>query len=88
MFSELVSGVFVGLFVLVFVSLWILFFVKLVQNARRRRVLKYTDAIRATELVGRVRQMKVRGQQEQAVQLVQDELAMPAEVARSWVKSI
>ncbi|MER7367622.1 hypothetical protein [Nonomuraea wenchangensis] len=86
--GALLSAVFVGSFVLIFFSLWILFFVKLVQSFRQRRVLKYTDAVRATELVGRVRRLKVRGHEEQAIQLVQDELAMPPKAARSWVKSI
>ncbi|MET8007774.1 hypothetical protein [Nonomuraea glycinis] len=86
--GELASGIFVGVFVLGFVSMSIAFFVKLVQGGRQRRVLKYTDALRATELVGRVRQLKVRGHEEQAIQLVQDELAMPPKVARSWVKSV
>ncbi|SEU46080.1 hypothetical protein [Nonomuraea wenchangensis] len=86
--GALLSAVFVGSFVLIFFSLWILFFVKLVQSFRQRRVLKYTDAVRATELVGCVRQLKVRGHEEQAIQLVQDELAMPPKAARSWVKSI
>lgn len=41
------------------------------------------DALRATELVGRVRQLKVRGHEDQAIELVLDELAMPEKVARS-----
>jgi hypothetical protein len=86
--GELASAIFVGVFVLGFVSMSIAFFVKLVQGGRQRRVLQYTDALRATELVGRVRQLKVRGHEEQAIQLVQDELAMPPKVARSWVKAV
>jgi hypothetical protein len=82
------TSVFIGLFFLGFVSLGILFFVRLVQSFRQRRVLKYTDPVRATELVGRVRQLKVRGHAEEAIQIVQDELAMPPKVARSWVKCI
>ncbi|SDH05173.1 hypothetical protein [Nonomuraea jiangxiensis] len=86
--SQLASAAFVGLFILAFVSLGILFVVKLIQGVRQRRVLKYTDVLRATELVGRVRQLKVRGHEEQAIKMVQEELAMPARAARSWVKSI
>jgi hypothetical protein len=41
-----------------------------------------------TILTGRVRQLKVRGYEEQAIQLVQKERAMPPKAARSWVKSI
>lgn len=86
--DDLIPAVTVGLFAVIFISLWMLFFVKLVQSFRQRRVLKYTDSVRATELVGRVRQLKVRGYEEQAIQLVQNELAMPRKVARSWVKSV
>ncbi|WP_431917291.1 hypothetical protein [Nonomuraea jabiensis] len=88
MTDDIVSGLFVATFAVVFVSLWILFIVKAIQSFRQRRVLKYTDAVRATELTGRVRQLKVRGREEAAIQLVQEELAMPPHVARSWVKSI
>ncbi|MEU0566800.1 hypothetical protein ABZ297_15610 [Nonomuraea sp. NPDC005983] len=83
-----ISALFVAAFLVVFVAMWILFIVKLVQSFRQRRVLKYTDAVSATELVGRVRQLKVRGYEEQAILMVHDELAMPLKVARSWVKSI
>ncbi|MEU4574843.1 MULTISPECIES: hypothetical protein [Nonomuraea] len=86
--GELASAIFVGVFALVFISLWILFLVSMIKGVRQRRVLKYTDTFRATELIGRIRQLKVRGQEEQAIQLVQDELAMPPKVARSWVKSV
>ncbi|MEV6034067.1 hypothetical protein AB0L65_23140 [Nonomuraea sp. NPDC052116] len=72
----------------IFISFWIFFIVKATQAFRQRRVLKYTDAIRATEITGRVRQLKVRGREEEAIQLVQEELAMPPGVARSWVKCI
>ncbi|MEV4577592.1 hypothetical protein AB0K16_30550 [Nonomuraea jabiensis] len=88
MTDDIVSGLFVATFAVVFVSLWILFIVKAIQSFRQRRVLKYTDVVRATELTGRVRQLKVRGHEEAAIQLVQEELAMPPNVARSWVKSI
>ncbi|MEU7833295.1 MULTISPECIES: hypothetical protein [unclassified Nonomuraea] len=75
---------FLGLFAC-FLVFWVVMVVRIL---RQRRVLKYTDAVRATELTGRVRQLKVRGYEEQAVRLVQEELAMPPKVARSWVKSI
>ncbi|MEU4227218.1 hypothetical protein AB0F17_23235 [Nonomuraea sp. NPDC026600] len=75
-------------FALLFVAFWISFVVVAVRGLRQRRVLKYTDAVRATELTGRVRQLKVRGREAYAIQLVQDELAMPEKLARSWVKSI
>ncbi|GGO78618.1 hypothetical protein [Nonomuraea cavernae] len=86
--TDLIPVVVPGLFAVLFIAFWIFFIFKLVQSFRQRRVLKYTDALRATELVGRVRQLKVRGYEEQAIQLVQDELAMPPKVARSWVKSV
>ncbi|MEV5495833.1 hypothetical protein AB0M50_10580 [Nonomuraea fuscirosea] len=86
--TDLIPVVVPGLIAAIFIAFWIFFIFKLVQSFRQRRVLKYTDALRATELVGRVRQLKVRGHEEQAIQLVQDELAMPPKVARSWVKSI
>ncbi|MEU6726499.1 hypothetical protein ABZ917_22600 [Nonomuraea wenchangensis] len=72
-----------------FLVFWIVGVVRAVVQLRlQRRVLKYTDVIRATELSGRVRQLKVRGYEEQAVRMVQEELAMPEELARSWVKSM
>ncbi|MEU4834318.1 hypothetical protein [Streptosporangium sp. NPDC023615] len=80
--------IFVGLFVTLFVCLFIFFVVLMVKGIRQRRVLKYTDPVRAMDIVGRVRQLKVRGNEEEAVLLVQNELAMPADEARSWVKSI
>ncbi|MFG2077729.1 hypothetical protein [Nonomuraea maritima] len=86
--DEIGTIVFLPLFALVFVSGWIIFMVKLVQGIRQRQVLKYTDLLRATELVGRVRQLKVRGHEDQATELVQDELAMSEKVARSWAKSV
>ncbi|MFF0776601.1 hypothetical protein ACFYUK_47520 [Nonomuraea wenchangensis] len=86
--GDLLLNIFLGLFILIFVSGWILFVVSGIRHFRRTRVFKYTDPLRATELVGRVRQLKVRGHEEQAIQLVQDELAMPHKAARSWVKSV
>ncbi|MGA5761759.1 hypothetical protein [Nonomuraea bangladeshensis] len=72
-----------------FLVFWIVGVVRAVVQLRlQRRVLKYTDVMRATELSGRVRQLKVRGYEEQAVRMVQEELAMPKELARSWVKSM
>jgi hypothetical protein len=59
-----------------------------VKATRQKQVLRYTDPIRAMELTGRVRQLKVRGQEEEAVRLVHEELAMEIDKARSWVKSI
>ncbi|MGW6501521.1 hypothetical protein [Nonomuraea angiospora] len=58
-----ISALFAGAFVVVFISGWILFIVMLIRGLRQRRVLKYTDAIRATEITGRVRQLKVRGRE-------------------------
>jgi hypothetical protein len=58
-----------------------------VKATRQKQVLRYTDPIRAMELTGRVRQLKVRGREE-AVRLVHEELAMEIDKARSWVKSI
>ncbi|AQZ64641.1 unnamed protein product [[Actinomadura] parvosata subsp. kistnae] len=84
----LLGGAFVAVFVTLFVSFVIMFVVKAVQSWRIRRVLKYTDVLRATDLIGRVRQLKVRGHEEAAVRLVQDELAMPPRTARSWVRSV
>ncbi|MFI6741509.1 tyrosine-type recombinase/integrase [Nonomuraea sp. NPDC050451] len=81
---DLVPLVFIGLMIC-FVALWV---VGMFRTFRQRRVLRYTDRIRAEELTGRVRQLKVRGHEEQAIQLVQHELAMSAMKARSWVKSI
>jgi hypothetical protein len=75
---------FFGLFAC-FLVFWV---VGVVRILRQRRVLKYTDAMRATELTGRVRQLKVRGYEEQAIRLVREELAMPEKLARSWVRSI
>ncbi|WP_433372114.1 hypothetical protein [Streptosporangium sp. CA-115845] len=80
--------IFIGLFVTLFVCLFIFFIVLMVKGIRQRRVLKYTDPMRAMDIIGRVRQLKVRGNEEEAVLLVQSELAMPADEARSWVKSI
>lgn len=80
--------IFIGLFVAFFVCLFIFFIVLAVKGIRQRRVLKYTDPTRAMDLIGRVRQLKVRGNEEEAVLLVQSEPAMPADEARSWVKSI
>lgn len=80
--------VFLFVFALLFVTFWISFIVAAVRSFRQRRVLKYTDTVRATELTGRVRQLKVHGREAYAIQLVQDELSMPAKLARSWVKSI
>ncbi|MEU6789976.1 hypothetical protein ABZ912_63285 [Nonomuraea angiospora] len=80
----MVPLIFLGLFAC-FLIFWV---VGVVRTLRQRRVLKYTDAVSATELTGRVRQLKVRGYEEQAIRLVQEELAMPPKAARSWVKSI
>ncbi|NUW33405.1 hypothetical protein HTZ77_18500 [Nonomuraea sp. SMC257] len=66
----------------------VLWMVGVIRTFKQRRVLRYTDRFRAEELTGRVRQLKVRGYEEQAVQLVQVELGMPAKAARSWVKSL
>jgi hypothetical protein len=74
-----------GGFVVVFLSVWVWQVIKIM---RQRRVLKYTDPLRALEITGRVRRLKVRGHEEEAVLLVQNELAMPASKARSWVKSV
>ncbi|MEU4540287.1 hypothetical protein AB0G15_36155 [Streptosporangium sp. NPDC023825] len=74
-----------GLFFVTFIIFWIFTLVKIL---RQRRVLKYTDPLRDMEITGRVRQLKVRGNEEEAVQLVQNELAMPVGKARAWVKSI
>ncbi|MEW9554582.1 hypothetical protein [Nonomuraea sp. NPDC050783] len=60
----------------------------LIRILRQRRALRYTDRFRAEELTGRVRRLKVRGYEEQAIQLAQAELGMPVNVARSWVRSI
>ncbi|MEU1725343.1 hypothetical protein [Nonomuraea sp. NPDC005692] len=81
---EIIGLVVPGLFVCVLV-LWA---VGVIRIFRQRRVLRWTDRFRAEELTGRVRQLKVRGYEEQAIQLVQHELGMPARKARSWVKSI
>ncbi|MFI6910290.1 hypothetical protein ACIBKY_54215 [Nonomuraea sp. NPDC050394] len=71
-----------------FVCGLVLWAVGMIRVFRQRRVLRYTDRFRAEELTGRVRQLKVRGYEEQAIQLVQVELGMPAKAARSWVRSI
>ncbi|WP_433514201.1 hypothetical protein ACQP2T_00385 [Nonomuraea sp. CA-143628] len=81
---DLVPLAFIGVMIC-FVALWV---VGMFRTFRQRRVLRYTDRIRAEELTGRVRQLKVRGHEEQAIQLVQHELGMSAMKARSWVKSI
>jgi hypothetical protein len=81
---EIIGLVVPGLFICGLV-LWA---VGLIRVFRQRRVLRYTDRFRAEELTGRVRQLKVRGYEEQAIQLVQVELGMPANTARSWVRSI
>lgn len=60
----------------------------MIRAFRQRRVLQYTDQIRAEELTGRVHQLTVRGYEEQVIQLAQTELGMPANVARSWAKSL
>jgi hypothetical protein len=78
----------IALFIGLFICLLVFFVVSLIKMLRQRRVLKYTDPMRAMDIIGRVRQLKVRGQEEEAVLLVQNELAMPADEARSWVKSI
>ncbi|WP_031161875.1 hypothetical protein [Streptosporangium roseum] len=84
MLDTILPAVFIGLLVC-----FLLFFVvTLIKTLRQRRVLKYTDPMRAMDIIGRVRQLKIRGQEEEAVFLVQNELAMPADEARSWVKSI
>ncbi|HUR05045.1 MAG TPA: hypothetical protein VM347_21055 [Nonomuraea sp.] len=74
------GGLFIG-----FIIVWV---VQLVRVMRQRRIHKYTDPMRAMDITGRVRQLKVRGDEDEAVRLVQDELAMPMNKARSWVKSI
>lgn len=71
-----------------FVCGGVIWAVGMVRVFRQRQVLRYIDRIRAEELTGRVRQLKVRGQEEQAVQLVRGELGMPVRAARSWVKSV
>lgn len=81
---EIVGLAVPGLFLCVFV-LWV---VGVIRTFRQRRVLRYIDRFRAEELTGRVRQLKVRRYEEQAIQLAQVELGMPAKAARSWVKSI
>ncbi|MGW4637068.1 hypothetical protein ACWEN6_01000 [Sphaerisporangium sp. NPDC004334] len=82
--DTVIPAIFIGLF-----ACFLVFFVlTLIKTLRQRRVLKYTDPLRAMDILGRVRQLKVRGQEEAAVLLVQNELAMPADKARSWVKSI
>ncbi|ACZ86578.1 hypothetical protein [Streptosporangium roseum] len=84
MLDTILPAVFIGLFVC-----FLLFFVAtLIKTLRQRRVLKYTAPMRAMDIIGRVRQFKVRGQDEEAVLLVQSELAMPADEAPPWVKSI
>ncbi|WP_084195834.1 hypothetical protein [Streptosporangium amethystogenes] len=87
MFDLVIPLVF-GLFGLLFVGFIIFWIFTLVKLLRQRRVLKYTDPVRAMDIIGRVRQLKVRGHEEEAIRLVQSELAMPADTARSWVKSI
>jgi hypothetical protein len=82
--SEIIGFVVPGLFICGLV-LWT---VGMIRVFKRRRVLRYTDRFRAEELTGRVRQLKVRGYEEQAIQLAQAELGMPATVARSWVRSV
>jgi hypothetical protein len=84
MLNNVIPAVFGGLFV----CFIIFFVVSLIRTLRQRRVLKYTDPVRAMDIIGRVRQLKVRDQEEEAVLLVHNELAMPVDKARSWVKSI
>ncbi|MEV1239095.1 hypothetical protein ACIBO2_18535 [Nonomuraea sp. NPDC050022] len=84
MLETVISLIFAGLF-LSFLIYWVL---QLVKVMRQRRIHKYTDPMRAMDITGRVRQLKVRGDEDEAVRLVQDELAMPMAKARSWVKSI
>ncbi|MEV4181307.1 hypothetical protein ACWDOR_41770 [Streptosporangium canum] len=59
-----------------------------VKATQQKQVLRYTDPMRAMELTGRVRQLKVRGREEEAVRLVHEELGMEVDKARRWVKSI
>ncbi|MEU4540408.1 hypothetical protein AB0G15_36765 [Streptosporangium sp. NPDC023825] len=71
-----------------FIAIMTTWAVLLTKYLRQRRVLKYTDPLRAMDIIGRVRQLKVRGREEEAVLLVHNELAMPVDQAQSWVKSI
>ncbi|MFC4059542.1 hypothetical protein ACFOWE_14660 [Planomonospora corallina] len=71
-----------------FIAFFTLLALMWAKATRQKQVPGYTDPIRALELTGRVRQLKVRGREEEAVRLVEDELAMPADQARSWVRSV
>ncbi|MGW4641851.1 hypothetical protein ACWEN6_25260 [Sphaerisporangium sp. NPDC004334] len=87
------DGDLLGTGIFLFAAAWVLCIfvlvaVRMVKSVRQRRILKYTDPVRAMDLIGRVRQLKVRGREADAVLLVHEELAMPADKARSWVKSI
>ncbi|MEV4370604.1 hypothetical protein AB0J71_26275 [Nonomuraea sp. NPDC049637] len=81
---EIVGFVVPGLFICG-LALWT---VGMIRVFRQRRILRYTDRFRAEELTGRVRQLKIRGDEEQAVRLTQVELGMSVNLARSWVRSI
>ncbi|WP_228638842.1 hypothetical protein [Microtetraspora sp. AC03309] len=67
---------------------FLLWLTRLSKILRQRRVLKYVDPMRAMDLTGRVRQLKVRGREEEAVILVQDEIGMDERTARSWVRCL
>ncbi|MEV4183616.1 hypothetical protein AB0J28_19510 [Streptosporangium canum] len=88
MLETVLTALPIALFIGIFICFLVFFVISLIKTLRQRRVLKYTDPMRAMDIIGRVRQLKVRGQEEAAVLLVQNELAMPGDEARSWVKSI
>ncbi|WP_433348309.1 hypothetical protein ACQP25_33380 [Microtetraspora malaysiensis] len=69
-------------------ALMLFLLTRLVKIIRQRRVLKYVDPMWAMDLMGRVRQLKVRGMEEDAVLLVQDEIGMDEHTARSWVRCV